>query len=431
MRGKGWVKLALLVLLAAPPSGWAGPVDEALKEALPGLLEIRHTIHRNPELGFREHETSALVARYLKELGLAEVRSGVATTGVVAVIRGGEPGPVVAARADMDALPVTEETELPFRSTRRDTYRGQEVGVSHACGHDIHTASLLGVAAVLTSMRDRLPGAVKLIFQPAEEGPPPGVKDAALQMVEEGILEDPMVEAVFGLHAAPDLEVGRVGYALGPAMASVDRFVARIIGRQAHGAAPHMGIDPIVMGAQAVSALQTIRSRNLPPLQPSVVTVGIFRGGTRYNIIPGEVLLEGTVRTYAGEVQDTVERRMHEILDGITRAGGGGYEMEYRRINPVLVNDAELAGSVLPALRRELGEDSVQVVEPLMAGEDFAFFSEKVPGFYFHLGVTKPGTENDWLHTSRMTADDGAVEVAVRAMTAVILEALGAGEAGR
>ena len=230
---------------------------------------------------------------------------------------------MVAVRADMDALPVTEETDLPFRSTRRTTYLGQEVGVMHACGHDVHTAVQLGVASILKSLQTDLPGTVMFLFQPAEEGPPPGEAGGAALMLDEGVFRELRPEAVFGLHASAHLDVGKAAYTPGGALAAVDHFRVTIRGRQSHGAAPHLGIDPVVMAAQAISVLQTIRSRNLSPLAPSVITVGMIRGGTRFNIIPGEVLLEGTVRTYDEEVQNTVERRMREILDGGHPRGRG------------------------------------------------------------------------------------------------------------
>ncbi|HXF96804.1 MAG TPA: amidohydrolase, partial [Gemmatimonadales bacterium] len=305
----GLVRLALLAALVASRLAAQDQRLEALvRRVTPQITEIRHRIHQNPELSNREFETAALVAARLRGLGL-EVDTGIAHTGVVAVLRGGRPGPVVAVRADMDALPVTEDTPYPWKSTKRGTYLGQEVGISHACGHDVHVAVALGVAEVLAGMKSELPGTVKFIFQPAEEGAPPGEQGGAKLMVEQGVLENPRPAAIFGLHTAASLPVGKLGYRAGPAMAASDQFRATIRGRQSHGAAPELSIDPVVMASQAVLALQTIRSRNLSPLEPSVVTVGIIRGGTRWNIIPGEVRLEGTVRTFSVEAQNTVERR--------------------------------------------------------------------------------------------------------------------------
>jgi amidohydrolase len=346
---------------------------------------------------------------------------------VVAVLAGGRPGPVVAVRADMDALPVVEESDLPSRSTKRTTYLGQEVGVAHACGHDVHTAAALGLATALAALRAELPGTVKFLFQPAEEGPPAGERGGAELMLEEGALDDPRPDAIFALHSFPDLAVGEVGWIAGPTYAAVDKFTARVIGRQSHGAAPHLGVDPVVMAAQAVLALQTIRSRTLPPTEPSVVTVGIVRGGERFNIIPGEVLLEGTVRTYGEEAQATVERRLGEILDGITRAGGGSYELAYQRQAPATVNDPELSRRIRPALARAVGEDHVVAVSPQMVGEDFAFFADVVPAHYFRLGVCADGRDCPGLHTPSFVADDGALAVGMRAMGHVVLEVLTGG----
>lgn len=423
--------LALGSLLVSSLSLHASDLDLALEQAVervtPQIVEVRHDIHQNPELGNREVETARKVAEHLRSLGI-EVETEVAHTGVVGVLRGAKPGPVVAVRADMDALPVTEQTDLPFKSTRRTEYLGQEVGVAHACGHDIHTSVAMGVASVLASMKDELPGTVKFLFQPAEEGPPPGEEGGARLMIKEGVLDtDPKPEAIFGLHSFPDLEVGQLGYQEGPAMAAVDHFLIEIEGRQSHGAYPHLSIDPIVMASQAVMAFQTIRSRNLPALEPSVVTVGIVRGGERFNIIPGSVHLEGTVRTFRPEIREQVQRRMREILEGITAAAGGSFEMEYRSNAPATINDADLSRRVRPGLERAVGADHVIDVEPTMAGEDFAYFANRIPGFYFRLGVVASGTESGGLHTPNFRASDDAIPVGIRAMVSVVLEYLGGG----
>jgi amidohydrolase len=417
------------LLLAAPPrvaraAAQAPEVEDLLEARLEGITAIRHELHEHPELSNREEATSALVAAHLREIGLDEVRTGVAHTGVVGVLPGGRPGPVVAVRADMDALPVTEATGLPYASTRRTTYGGQEVGVMHACGHDIHTAVGLGTASVLAGMRSELAGTVLFIFQPAEEGPPEGEEGGAALMLEEGVFDAPRPEAIFALHALPSLEVGELGYTPGPAMAAADRWRAEIRGRQAHGAQPQESVDPIVMAAQAVLALQTIRSRNMSALTDGVVTVGIVRGGERNNIIPGRVHLEGTVRTFDESVQDMVEQRMREILGGITAAGGGSYELEYERQVPVTVNDPALAERMAPTLARVVGTESTHVLPPTTGAEDFAWFAREVPGFYFRLGTTKRGTESGGLHTPDFTADDGSIPVGIRAMTGLVLDYL-------
>ena len=401
-------------------------IDQAVERTAPEIVEIRHRLHQNPELSNRETQTAAFVADYLKKLGL-EVRTGIAKTGVVGILKGGKPGPVVAVRADMDALPVIEQTDLPFKSTKKDTFLGQEVGVAHACGHDVHTSVQLGVAKVLKSLQADLPGTVVFVFQPAEEGPPPGEEGGADLMLKEGVFKDVKPAAIFALHAFPDLQVGQVGYNPGPTMAAVDQFVAKVKGKQAHGAWPQLSVDPIVMASQVVLALQTIRSRNLPPLEPSVITVGIFRGGERFNIIPGEVHLEGTVRTYNEQVRADVERRMREILDGITRAGGGTFELDYKKNAPATVNEPELTRTSAALLARSMGAGNVKVVEPSMGGEDFAYFANEIPGFYYRLGVVAPGTTSGGLHTPTFRADDSSVAAGMKSMSRLLVDWLSQG----
>ena len=419
---------ALALAAPAPPArAQDTTVDEVLAQVQDTIIRLREHIHQYPELGNREFKTAELVANHLRALGFDEVQTGIAHTGVVGILRGGLPGPVVAVRADMDALPVTEDTPYAFKSIERTTYLGQEVGVSHACGHDIHVAVQLGVASILASMRDELPGTVKFIFQPAEEGPPPGEEGGADLMVAEGVLEDPAPSAIFGLHAFAEMEVGKVGFTSGPALAAVDHFKIRVIGKQSHGAAPHLSVDPVVMASQAVTAFQTIRARNLPPLEPSVVTVGIVRGGTRFNIIPDVVEMEGTVRTYNPDVRDAVERRMGEILAGITAAGGGTFELDYDRGTPATINDPALGERMLPTLQRVVGADNVVDLDPTMGGEDFAYFANEVPGFFFRLGQVLPGGTSGGHHTPDFQADNSAVPVGIRAMTNLLLDYLKAG----
>ena len=423
----GLVLMAPPVRAAAPAGGARGDLDARIdreaERVAPQMIELRHRIHQNPELSNRETQTAELVAAQLKALGL-EPKTGIAKTGVVALLKGGKPGPLIAVRADMDALPVIEQTDLPFKSTKKDTFLGTEVGVAHACGHDIHTTALLGVAAVLSAVKQDLPGSILFIFQPAEEGPPAGEKGGASLMLEEGLFRQYKPKAAFALHSFPDLNVGQIGFNPGPTMAAVDQFRIRIHGKQAHGAYPNLGIDPIVTGSEVVMALQTIRSRTLSPLEPSVVTVGIFRGGERFNIIPGEVALEGTVRTYNAEVRTTVERRMREILDGITKANGATYELDYQKNAPATVNDPALTQEVRPLLERIAGAANVKLVEPTMGGEDFAYFADEVPGFYYRLGVLKPGTTSGGLHTPTFRGDDSAVPVGTRVMARLLADYL-------
>ena len=399
------------------------PIDKAISKNLNTIIDLRHQIHQYPELGNREYKTAKLVAEHLRSLGI-EVETDIAYTGVVGVLKGNKPGPVVAVRADMDALPVTEETDLSFKSTVKTTYLDKEVGVMHACGHDIHTSVQLGVASVLASMKRSLPGTVKFIFQPAEEGPPPGEEGGADLMLKEGVFDNPKPSAVFGLHTHAALAVGELGLTIGPAMAAVDQFIITIKGKQSHGAYPHKSVDPIIMATEVVTAFQTIRSRSLSPLEPSVVTVGIIRGGERFNIIPEEVHLEGTVRTYNLEVQDMVEKRMNKILEGITLAYGGSFELNYERGTPATINNPELCKQMIPTLERVVGKDNLKMMDPVMGGEDFALFANEVPGIYYRLGVVKPGTTSGWIHTPTFRADDSCLEVGIRAMSNMVVDYL-------
>ncbi|MEO6066369.1 MAG: amidohydrolase, partial [Gemmatimonadales bacterium] len=383
--------LAFLVLAHWPTGPLAAQEDPRIRATVdrltPELVAVRHDIHSHPELGNRETRTAALVADRLRALGL-EVRTGVARTGVVGILRGGRPGPVVAVRADMDALPVTERTDLPFASTVVTEYDGQRVGVAHVCGHDVHVTVALGVAATLTEMKARLPGTVIFVFQPAEEGPPVGEEGGAALMLKEGLFP-PGLEpaAMFALHSDGGLEVGTLGYTPGPAMASAQAWRANLIGKSAHGAAPQESVDPIVMAAHAVLAIQTIRSRNLSPFTPSVVTVGIIRGGERRNIIPERVELHGTIRTFSPAVLDTVKRRMQEILDGVALSAGGRAELMFDEHYPVMVNDSLLARQMRPALERVVGREHVRIAGPRTGAEDFAYFAQRYPSFYFRLGT--------------------------------------------
>ncbi len=417
--------LGALAVAAAPAAAQSADprVAAAVQRFAPRITEIRHDLHQHPELSNRETRTAGIVAEHLRALGL-EVRTGIAHTGVVGILRGGRPGPTIAIRADMDALPVTEDNNLPWKSTVRTEYLGNQVGVSHACGHDVHTAVQMGVASVLAGMRQEVPGTVVFVFQPAEEGAPPGEQGGAKLMLDEGVFRDVRPEAILGLHTFAHMPVGQVGYTPGPAMAAADRFIIRIKGRQSHGASPHLSIDPVVMASQAVLALQTIRSRNLSPFEPSVVTVGLIRGGERNNIIPEQVEMHGTVRTFDPRVQEQVERRMREILEGVTRAGGGTYEMEYHKQTPVTVNNRELANRLRPTMERIMGAENVVDVPPTTGAEDFGFFANVVPGFFYRLGTVAPGTTSGDHHTPTFMADDASIPIGMRVMTGLVLDYL-------
>ena len=425
--------LALSALLAQPATAQSAPdVAAAVDRHAPRMIEIRQDIHRHPELGNQERRTADLVAAELRRLGL-EVRTGIAHTGVVGILRGGRPGPVVAIRADMDGLPVTEKTEVAYRSVDTVTYLGRTVGVSHSCGHDIHVAAQLGVANILAGMKDRIRGTVVFIFQPAEEGVPPGERGGAKMMVEEGVLRDPRPEMILAFHtngdppdeAGEDEKLGRVSFTPGPAMAASTRWSARVIGTQAHGAAPHLGVDAAVTASQIVLALQTIRSRNLPPLSDNVITVGVMRGGDRHNIIPGEMELQGTIRTFDSEVQETIERRMQEIFKGITQSAGATYSLEFDRSHPLTSNDTALSQRFLPVIQRVVGRRNVRLRPPDTGAEDFSYFAQQVPGFYIAIGAVPEGKTSGGHHTPTFYADDQTVPAAMRVMSALVLDVVG------
>jgi amidohydrolase len=418
--------LSVCCLGATPVAAqdWLARVDRETRRVEAPIVEIRHHIHQNPELSNREEKTAALVADYLRKLGL-DVNTGIAKHGVVALLKGGRQGPVVAVRADIDALPVTEQTDLPFASKVRAMYQGQEVGVMHACGHDVHTAVQLGVAAVLTALKAELPGTVKFIFQPAEEGAPPGEEGGASLMVKEGALENPRPQAIFGLHAFSEMAVGEIGYSEGPALSAADTWEVKIVGRQAHGARPELSIDPIVTAAQFVQALQTIRSRSLSGHEPAVVTIGTIHGGNRHNIIPAEVTLSGTIRTFRPEMSQLAEARLRAILKGVTEsAGATGEVVRYERGAPATINDAALTRESVPALERVAGKEHVTRIPPAMGSEDFSFFANVVPGFYYRLGQVKPGTTTGDHHTPTFRADDSSVSVGIRAMSFLVVDYL-------
>ncbi|MFQ5528701.1 MAG: amidohydrolase, partial [Thermoanaerobaculia bacterium] len=392
----------------------------------PKVVEWRRYFHQYPELGNREFETAKKVAKHLEELGM-KVTTGVAHTGVVGVLEGGKPGPVVALRADMDGLPVTERNDLPFASKETTLYAGQEVGVMHACGHDTHIAILLGAAEVLAAKREELPGTVKFIFQPAEEGPPPGEEGGAELMEREGVLKSPDVEAAFALHIDSLLEVGHIGYRAGGIWASADDYKITIRGRQSHGAAPWMGVDPIVTSAQLVSALQTIVSRNLKLTDSAaVVTVGSIHGGVRSNIVPEQVELIGTIRALDPKVRLKIHERVRTLATQIAESMGATAEVQIpmTMAYPVTYNDPELTARMAPVLEEAAGAANVHVIAAETGAEDFSFFARKVPGLYFTLGgrpADTPVEEAADHHTPDFYLDDSRLGVGVRAMVGVTL----------
>jgi amidohydrolase len=404
--------------LAGERASLGDELDRRLQTANGRLLEWRRHLHSHPELGNREVETAKFIAARLDEMGL-EPRTGVARTGVVAVIEGGRPGPVVALRADMDALPVTEEVELPFRSEATATWEGKSVGVMHACGHDTHMAMLLAAAEALTGIRHRLPGKIVLIFQPAEEGVPKAEQPAgAALMVAEGVLESPKVDAIFGIHVFGQYPSGQIGYRSGPLLAASDSFEIRIEGRQAHGSKPWAGVDPIVVGSQIVAALQTIVSRQVDlTLEPAVISVGQFESGVRNNIIPDRARLVGTIRTFDEAMRDDIHARLRRTAERIAEASGAKAVVEIDRGYPVTVNDPGLAAKMLPTLER-LAPGKVKEIAKVTGAEDFALFAQKVPGLYVVLGITPPdqmatAASN---HSPRFFVDEAALPLGARAL---------------
>jgi amidohydrolase len=383
------------------------------------VIAWRRDIHQHPELGNREVRTSALVAAHLESLGY-EVRRNVGVTGVVAVLRGGRPGPVVALRADMDALPVTEEVDLPFASKVRTTYAGKETGVMHACGHDTHVAMLMGAAEALAAVRDRLPGTVKLLFQPAEEGPPQGEEGGALLMLKEGAFDDPKPDAVFGLHIGSMLNVGEIGYRPGPAMAAADVLRIVVRGRQTHGSAPWGGIDPIVTASQIVMGLQTIVSRQVNiAKEPAVVSIGGIDGGIRFNIIPDSVTMVGTVRTFDEALRDDIHERIRRTAQNIAEAQGATAEVTIEKPYAVTINNPALTSRMLPTLQRVAGAGNVHLRDRLMGAEDFSYFAQRAPGLFLFLGGTPQGVDPATVaynHSPRFAIDESALKLGVRTL---------------
>jgi amidohydrolase len=415
-----WLGIAL-ACAADAAAGSAPPADAQAER----VRAWRRDIHQHPELSNREVRTAKLVAGHLAGLGY-EVRTGVAHTGVIGVLRGG-PGRVVALRADMDALPVVEETGLPFASRERASYAGRDVGVMHACGHDAHTAILMGVAEELAARRAELAGTVVLLFQPAEEGAPPGERGGAELMLEEGAFSSPSPDAVFGLHVTPELPTGRLGVRSGAAMASSDRLTIRVKGRQSHAAYPWQGIDPIAAASRIVLALEALPARQVDARIPSVVSIGAIHGGVRHNIIPGEVELLGTIRALDRAQREALHEKVRRTAEHTAQASGAEAEVEIDEGNPMVWNDPALLVRMRPALERAAGAGRVEDVLPWTGAEDFAFYGQQVPALFFWLGVRPPGvaaSDATPLHTPRFDLDEHALPLGVRALTELALSFL-------
>ena len=424
----------MLAATAASLSLSTAAADASLEQEVEAVIEDvigwRRDFHQYAELSNREFRTAKVIAKHLRKLGM-EVTTGVAKTGVVGVLKGGAPGPVLALRADMDGLPVVEKTGLPYASTQRSEYEGREVGVMHACGHDNHMAILMGAAEILAGMRDTLPGTIKFIFQPAEEGAPKGEEGGAKLMIAEGVLKNPDVDAVIGLHISQGGEVGTASYRSLGFMASAQRFDIQIQGKQTHGARPWAGVDPIVVGAQIVNALQTIVSRQIDITQhPAVVTVGSFAAGVRNNIVPETATLSGTIRTFDAKVRSSIHEKIRSIAEQTANAMGAVATVEIDPGVPVTFNDLALTQQMVPTLERVYGEDEVFESPRVTGAEDFSFYQEQVPGFFFFIGARPPqlsAAEAIPNHSPFFYVDEDALAPAVQAMTQLAIDYLGAG----
>ncbi len=422
-------------MLAAPAFAQQSPLiaraNTAADKLEPKVIAWRRDFHEHPELGNHETETAAKIADHLKNLGI-EVQTGVARTGVIGILKGGKPGPVVALRADIDGLPVVERTDVPFASKVKTMYNGQEVGVMHACGHDTHIAMLMATAEVLAGMQKELPGTVKFIFQPAEEGSPVGQIGGANLMVQEGVLDKgPKPEVIFGLHINSQTEVGKLKYRPGGTMASADIFRIKVNGKQVHGASPWNGVDPVVTAAQIVLGLQTIVSRQVELTDgAAVVTVGMIHGGVRNNIIPEEVLLEGTVRALNKDMQQQIHDKIKLTATKIAESAGATAEVEIIPQTPITYNDPALTDKMLPTLQAVAGRDNVILTKAVTGAEDFAFYQEKIPGLFIFVGGMPKGQDPKTApahHTPDFYVDESGMELGVKTLTDLTLNYLASG----
>jgi len=378
--------LFFLILLTISLNAQNNTVDQLIIDVEPKVIEWRRHFHENPELSNREFRTVEKIAEYLKSLGL-EVKTGIAHTGVVGILNGNHPGPVVALRADIDALPVTERTPVPFASKVIDTYNGAETGVMHACGHDAHMAMLMGVAEVLSKIKNELKGTVLFIFQPAEEGAPIGEEGGAQLMIKEGVLKNPNVDVIFGLHISSKTTVGQIEYKPGGIMASAQTFTIKVKGKQAHGSTPWLGTDPIVVAAQIINGLQTIVSRDTElTKEAAVISVGMIKGGVRSNIIPEEVDMIGTIRTLDYEMQKKIHIEMKHRVPAIAEAFGATATIEIDKGYPITYNNVNLTAEMVPSLEKAVGKENVKLISAITGAEDFSFFQNEIPGLYFFVG---------------------------------------------
>lgn len=400
-------------------------IQQDILEIEDKLIEWRRDFHQNPELSNREFKTAEKIAKHLTDIGL-QVETNIAKTGVVAILEGDRPGKVIAIRADIDGLPVTERNDLDFKSEVKTTFLNTETGVMHACGHDTHIAILMATAEVLSKHKDKIKGSIKFIFQPAEEGPPPGEEGGAKLMIKEGVLENPKVDAIFGLHINSQTPVGTIKYKTGGIMASVERFVINVRGKQTHGSQPWSGVDPILISAKIIDGLQTIISREADLTnEAAVITVGKITSGTRFNIIPESSEMIGTVRTLDPKMREMIEKRMKEMVEGIAKAYGGEASIIFQNNTSITYNDEELTARILPSLQTVAGEENVIIMKATTGGEDFSFFQEKVPGVYFFLGgMTAGNTESFPHHTPDFMIDESGLLLGVKAFTQISIDYL-------
>ena len=400
-------------------------IEDLINENLDETIELRHWFHQNAELSNREFKTAARIAQELKKIGY-EPMTGIAKTGVVAILNPGKPGPVVGLRADIDALPVKERADIPWASKMKGIYNGEEVPVMHACGHDMHTAILLAAAKILYDIKDEIPGQVKFIFQPAEEGAPPGEEGGAELMVKEGVLKNPDVDAIFGLHVWSGLYAGQVYLRPEGIMAAVNEFRIDLKGVQTHGSTPWTGKDPIVTAAQIVNSLQTIVSRSLPLTEAgAVVTIGSIHGGVRSNIIPEDLYMLGTIRTLDNGMKATVLKRLEEIVHNVAKSNNIESKITYLVSYPITFNDPYLYEKILPTLERVNGKKNVHLMKAITGAEDFSYFQEKVPGTYFFIGGQKPDVDLSTVaphHTPDFYVDDTAISTGIRSMVGLTLD---------
>lgn len=411
--------LVFSITLLQGQSQWLGEIDRQADRIEGKVIEWRRHLHENPELSNREVKTADYVAKHLRSLGL-EVRTGIAKTGLIGILRTGKPGPTVALRADMDGLPVVERVDLPFASKVKGEYLGNEVGVMHACGHDTHVAMLMGAAEILTGMKNQLKGTVVFLFQPAEEGAPPGEEGGASLMVKEGVLKDPKVDAIFGLHINSGTEVGKIRYKPGGTMAAADVFDIKVKGKQTHGSTPWTGVDPIVVASQIVQGLQTIISRQTELTnEAAVVSIGKIEGGVRNNIIPEEVNMTGTIRTLDTKMQDIIHEKIKLTATKIAEASGAEAIVTIRRGTPVTYNDPALTEAMLPTIQRVAGPDNVLLTKAVTGAEDFAFYGKEIPALFLFVGGMTPGQDPRTAaphHTPDFFIDESGMKLGVRVL---------------